>query len=252
MLSKYEVDESVLCMVTIAGKSNALSACVCGHTRHPVIAYPPVKYTNMVDIYSSINMPSGVAPMLVLGAENVFLSLLKLMSLRLGESGAKYVQQYQQHNKNKLRIQDIVEKYNCAVIPSEDRTECTEMEFLRNGKVRDIYSRRDSSDTLVLSATNRLTSFDRYMCDVEYKGQILNKISLWWFKQLRHLVPNHLLWDEENQTYKMLNDHSVEVKKCVPFKIEFVMRSYLTGSTNDLFGRIMKKVFENTDIILRR
>ena len=155
MLEKYEVDESVLCMVTIAGKSNALSACVCGHTRHPVIAYPPVKYTNMVDIYSSINMPSGVAPMLVLGAENVFLAFLKLMSLRLGESGAEYVQQYQQHNKNKLRIQDIVEKYNCSVISPEDRTECTDMEFVRNGKVRDIYSRTESSDTLVLSATNR-------------------------------------------------------------------------------------------------
>ena len=48
-------------------------------------------------------MPNGVAPMLVLGAENVFLSLLKIMSLRLGETGAKFVQQYQQHNKNKLR-----------------------------------------------------------------------------------------------------------------------------------------------------
>ena len=55
---------------------------------------------------------------------------------------------------------------------------------------------------------------------------------MWWFKQLRHLVPNHLFWDEEHQTYKMLNDHSVEVQKCEPFKIEFVMRSYLTGSTN--------------------
>ena len=42
---------------------------------------------------------------------------------------------------------------------------------------------------------------------------------------------NHLFWDEEHQTYKMLNDHSVEVKMR-SFKFEFVMRSYLTGSTN--------------------
>ena len=69
------------------------------------------------------------------------------------------------------------------------------------------------------------------MCDVEYKGQILNKISLR-FKQLRHSVPNHLFWDEDLQTYKMLNDHSVEVKKCVPFKIEFVMRKSYLESTN--------------------
>jgi phosphoribosylaminoimidazole-succinocarboxamide synthase len=89
------------------------------------------------------------------------------------------------------------------------------------GKVRDTY---DLGDRLILITTDRQSAFDRLLASVPYKGQVLNRTSAWWFKNTEHIVPNHLI---------AVPDPSVMVaKKCKVFPIEFVVRAYITGTTN--------------------
>jgi phosphoribosylaminoimidazole-succinocarboxamide synthase len=89
------------------------------------------------------------------------------------------------------------------------------------GKVRDTY---DLGDKLILITTDRVSAFDRAIAAVPYKGQVLNLTSAWWFEQTEAIVPNHLL---------AIPDPNVMIaKKCDVFPIEFVVRGYMTGSTN--------------------
>ena len=91
------------------------------------------------------------------------------------------------------------------------------------GKVRDVYS-YNQDNTYILVASDRISAFDRHLTTIPYKGSVLHKISYWWFDKTKDLVPNHIIDNVNNRT--ML------VQKCKVFPIEFVMRSYLTGSTN--------------------
>jgi len=89
------------------------------------------------------------------------------------------------------------------------------------GKVRDTY---DLGDRLILITTDRQSAFDRVIAAVPYKGQALNLTSAWWFEQTQSIVPNHLL---------AIPDPNVLIaKKCHVFPIEFVIRAYITGTTN--------------------
>lgn len=89
------------------------------------------------------------------------------------------------------------------------------------GKVRDTY---DLGDKLLLITTDRLTAFDRQLAVIPYKGQVLNLISAWWFEQTEAIVPNHLI--------VVPDANAVIAKKCQVFPIEFVVRGYITGTTN--------------------
>jgi len=88
------------------------------------------------------------------------------------------------------------------------------------GKVRDIYLRpRD----VILIATDRHSSFDRIIAYVPGKGEVLNRLSAYWFDQTRDIVPNHVL---------AVPDPNVTIaKRCTPLPIEAVMRGYLSGVT---------------------
>ncbi|MFQ6613731.1 MAG: phosphoribosylaminoimidazolesuccinocarboxamide synthase [Fidelibacterota bacterium] len=89
------------------------------------------------------------------------------------------------------------------------------------GKVRDTY---DLGDRLILITTDRQSAFDRLLAAIPFKGQALNLTSAWWFDQTRHIIPNHVL---------EIPDPNVTVaRKCDVFPIEFVVRGYITGSTN--------------------
>ena len=72
-------------------------------------------------------------------------------------------------------------------------------------------------------ASDRVSAFDRHLTTIPYKGIVLHQVSNWWFERTKHLVPNHKIASYDNRT--------MIVKKCNVFPIEFVMRSYLTGST---------------------
>lgn len=82
LLSKYEASERPVVYVTIAGRSNALSGLVDGHVTAPVVACPPPSNSyGGADIFSSLRMPSGVTPAVVLEPRNAALLVAKMFSL---------------------------------------------------------------------------------------------------------------------------------------------------------------------------
>ncbi len=89
------------------------------------------------------------------------------------------------------------------------------------GKVRDTYLLQDK---LVLITTDRLSAFDRVLAAVPFKGQVLNQTSAWWFEQTKHIIPNHIL--------DIPDPNATLAKKCTVFPVEFVVRGYITGSTD--------------------
>lgn len=88
------------------------------------------------------------------------------------------------------------------------------------GKVREVYTLQN--DLLVMVATDRLSAFDVVMPKgIPYKGQILNQIATKMMKDTEDIVPNWLL---------ATPDPNVAVgKACEPFKVEMVIRGYLSG-----------------------
>src|SRR5262245_43405259 len=99
----------------------------------------------------------------------------------------------------------------------------------RRGKVRDQY---DLGDRGVLVTTDRQSAFDRVLAAIPFKGQVLNLTSAWWFEQTARIVPNHV---------QAVPDPNVTVaRKCDVFPIEFVVRGYITGTTNTALWTVYK------------
>ena len=82
LLDEYERDGQARVYITVAGRSNALSGVVDANSRHPVIACPPYgeRFGGM-DLLSSVRMPGGVAPMLVLEPEGAAFAAAKILAL---------------------------------------------------------------------------------------------------------------------------------------------------------------------------
>ena len=90
---------------------------------------------------------------------------------------------------------------------------------LYRGKVRDNFS---SGDRIVMITTDRLSAFDRVLTTVPFKGELLNRLTVFWFDKTKDLAPNHIL---------DVPDPSVlVVRKLQPLAVEMVVRGYLTGS----------------------
>lgn len=89
------------------------------------------------------------------------------------------------------------------------------------GKVRDTY---DLGDRLLLITTDRQSGFDRMLGAIPYKGQVLNRTSLHWFEATSHIVANHVI--------RSPHANALLARKCRVLPIEFVVRGYLTGSTD--------------------
>lgn len=82
ILSEYDRSSSKIVYITVAGRSNALSGLVDANTIFPVIACSPYSESfSGSDIYSSLRMPSGVAPMVVLEPENAAIAATKILAL---------------------------------------------------------------------------------------------------------------------------------------------------------------------------
>jgi len=111
---------------------------------------------------------------------------------------------------------------NEAQITGDKVTFSTPSKYERKaGKVRDRY---DLPQKLALLTTDRQSGFDRMLAKVPYKGQVLNLTSAYWFEQTKDIIPNHII--------SIPHPNVSIVKKCTPFPIEFVVRSYMTGSTS--------------------
>ena len=90
-----------------------------------------------------------------------------------------------------------------------------------SGKVRESFVFENGKRAIVVS--DRISSFDFILGTVPYKGQVLNQIAAWWFKQLDGVVPHHLVNTPDP------NISVVKNAKVLP--IEIIVRGYLTGST---------------------
>lgn len=103
------------------------------------------------------------------------------------------------------------------------------------GKVRDIY---DAGENLLMVATDRISAFDFILPDeIPFKGEVLNRISAFWFDKFADIVPNHLVsidpadFPEEFAEYRdYLAGRAMLVKKARTIPIECIVRGYLTGS----------------------
>jgi 5-(carboxyamino)imidazole ribonucleotide mutase len=82
MLREYEADPRPKVYITAAGRSNALSAFVDGQVRAPVVSCPPPSEAfGGGDIFSSLRMPSGIAPAVVLDPANAALLAAKILGI---------------------------------------------------------------------------------------------------------------------------------------------------------------------------
>lgn len=101
-----------------------------------------------------------------------------------------------------------------------------------SGKVRDLYAPVDAQgevdrDQLLLVASNRLSAYDWMMTpEIPDKGEVLTRLSLWWFDQLSDLVPNHVI---STDVPAAVAGRGVLVRRLMMLKVEAIARAYLTG-----------------------
>ena len=114
-------------------------------------------------------------------------------------------------------------------------TSIPELPLIGRGKVRDIYSIDD--DHLLLVTSDRLSAYDVVMPDpVPGKGEVLTKVSLFWFRMMSDIIDNQLtdltVADvlKDSQLQEQLKNRARVVKRLKPLPIEAVVRGYLIGS----------------------
>ena len=102
-----------------------------------------------------------------------------------------------------------------------------------SGKVRDLYAPVDPAsgeprpDRLLLVASDRISAYD-FVLDtpIPDKGEVLTRLSLWWFAQLEDLVPNHVVTADVPDAVR---GRAVLVERLDMLPVECVARAYLTG-----------------------
>jgi len=106
LLRDYEADPRPKVYITVAGRSNALSGFTDGSVTAPVIACPPPSDSfGGADIFSSLRMPSGIAPAVVLEPANAALLAAKILGLGDAEVKANVVA-FQKRQADKLIADD--------------------------------------------------------------------------------------------------------------------------------------------------
>jgi phosphoribosylaminoimidazole-succinocarboxamide synthase len=111
----------------------------------------------------------------------------------------------------------------------------SELNLLRQGKVRDMY---DLGDALLMVATDRISAFDVVMpTPIPGKGRILTQMSKSWFEMMEGLISNHVVTADVEQYPEachpyvdVIRDRSMLVRKAEPLPIECIVRGYLSGS----------------------
>jgi phosphoribosylaminoimidazole-succinocarboxamide synthase len=101
---------------------------------------------------------------------------------------------------------------------------------LHSGKVRDLYELPDG--TLLMVASDRISAYDFVLeTPIPDKGEILTRMSLWWFERLADLVPHHVVSAElPPELPESLRGRAVVCERLVMYPVECVARGYLTGS----------------------
>lgn len=100
-----------------------------------------------------------------------------------------------------------------------------------SGKVRDLYepeTPHPRGDVLLVVASDRISAFDWVLpTTIPGKGEVLTALSLWWFDQVKDIVPNHTV---EAEVPAEVRGRAMVVKRLAMFPVECIARGYLTGS----------------------
>ena len=115
------------------------------------------------------------------------------------------------------------------------KTDFTGLTLVNRGKVRDLY---DLGNSLLIVSTDRLSAFDVIMPNgVPRKGEVLTKISEFWFSRMQDIVENHIITTDVSRFpaacrpyADVLAGRSMVVKKAKPLPIECIVRGYISGS----------------------
>lgn len=115
------------------------------------------------------------------------------------------------------------------------QTNFNDIKLFRRGKVRDVY---EIDDKLIFVASDRISAFDVIMNEpIPTKGEILTKISKFWFEKTKHIINNHFISTDINdfpeickKYEKELKGRAMLVKKSKPIMLECVVRGYVAGS----------------------
>ena len=109
LLAAYDLDPRPKVYITVAGRSNALSGFVDGAVSAPVIACPLASdHFGGADIYSSLRMPSGIAPALVLDPANAALLAAKILAIG-DKTMLEKVEAFQEQQAQKVRDDDAAQ-----------------------------------------------------------------------------------------------------------------------------------------------
>ncbi|MCU0530650.1 MAG: phosphoribosylaminoimidazolesuccinocarboxamide synthase [Syntrophales bacterium] len=119
--------------------------------------------------------------------------------------------------------------------PALYQTDLKGLKLVNRGKVRDIY---DLGENLLIVATDRISAFDVIMPNpIPGKGEILTRLSEFWFRQLADIVGNHLVTTDVEKFPEACRPHrdvlkgrSMLVRKAKPLPVECIVRGYITGS----------------------
>jgi phosphoribosylaminoimidazole-succinocarboxamide synthase len=111
----------------------------------------------------------------------------------------------------------------------------TQYPLIHQGKVRDSFAIDD--EHMLIVASDRLSAFDVVMAEpIPGKGEILTRISNFWFERTRDIIPNHLSGltlasvIDDPDLLEVLRHRAVVVKRLKPLLVEAVVRGYLIGS----------------------
>ena len=183
------VNKSVHSLINMLDKYNEGD-----YNNHNIKAYITVSdsYNESVSLYSFINNYVSL-PVLCGEHETAAFAAAKICALsdcRIKDEICKS----QQNLRNSVHIADVQNKYECyndilhslcsdmSRLNSENVTTKT-TNLVHSGKVRDIYARDDGN--LDMIATNRLSAFDHHITSIPFKGEIVNRVSVWWLNQTK-------------------------------------------------------------------
>ncbi|MFX1257204.1 MAG: phosphoribosylaminoimidazolesuccinocarboxamide synthase [Promethearchaeota archaeon] len=113
-------------------------------------------------------------------------------------------------------IEEIIRKQLNRTL---NETNFSSLGNLYKGKVRDNYIK---GDIRIIIATDRISSFDRVITTIPFKGQMLNEMSTFWFEKTKDLVKNHII--------DIPDPNVAVVQQCETIPIEIIVRAYITGT----------------------
>lgn len=120
-------------------------------------------------------------------------------------------------------------------IKALSRTNFQNADLFKRGKVRDVYNIQDK---LLVVSTDRISCFDVVLptC-IPDKGSVLTRISMFWFRFTKDIIPNHFLTSDIKEYPPQLKEYSDQlqgrsmlVKKAKSLPVECIVRGYLSGS----------------------